>query len=398
MNTNLLATFPRPLFNLAMRHLLALLAFCASLALMTSSQAAENMLVFIGTYTGGNSQGIYAYEFSLADGSLKPIGLAAETPSPSFLAIHPNKKFLYAVNEIGNYEGEKSGSVSAFAIEGASGKLRHLNTKSSRGGAPCHIVVDAQGANALVANYSGGSVAVLPIAPDGSLKESSSFVQHTGSSINKGRQSEPHAHSINLDKQNNFAIVADLGLDKLLAYKFDASTGQLSPADPPFASLKPGAGPRHFAFHTGGHHAYVINELDLTITAFDYHPAKGELTPIQTISTLAPKTESKNWSTAEVQVHPSGKFVYGSNRGHDSIAAFKVDPATGKLTYLENEPTLGKTPRNFGIDPTGKFLIAANQGSDTLVVFRIDQQTGGLDPTGIIVEAPKPVCVKFLPL
>lgn len=365
---------------------------------MTSSQAAEKMLVFIGTYTGGDSKGIYAYEFSVADGSLKPLGLAAETPNPSFLALHPNKKFLYAVNEIGNYEGEKAGSVSAFAIEGTSGKLRALNQQSSRGGAPCHIVVDAKGAHALVANYSGGSVAVLPIASDGSLKESSSFVQHKGSSVNKQRQEAPHAHSINLDQQNNFAIVADLGLDKLLAYKFDPTRGKLSPADPPFASLKPGAGPRHFAFHPDGRHAYVINEMDLTITAFEYHSARGELTSIQTISTLAPQTESKNWSTAEVQVHPSGKFVYGSNRGHDSIAAFKVDSATGKLTYLENEPTLGKTPRNFGIDPTGKYLIAANQNSDTLAVFRIDQQSGELNPTGIIVEAPKPVCVKFLPL
>ena len=381
-----------------MRHLLQLLTLSAALALMTTSQAAQKMLVFIGTYTGENSKGIYAFEFSLSDGSLKPLGLAAETPSPSFLAIHPNKEFLYAVNELGEFQDEKAGSVSAFAIEGGSGKLRHLNTKTSRGAHPCHIVIDAAGKHALVANYSGGNLAVLPIAADGSLQNPSSFIQHSGSSVNQQRQGAPHAHSINLDKANNFAIGADLGLDKLLIYNFDSTTGELTPNNPPFATLEPGAGPRHFAFHPDGVHAYVINELDLTVTAFDYDPAKGVLKAIQTISTLPKGAEGRNLSTAEVQVHPSGKFVYGSNRGHDSIAAFRVDPATGKLSYLENEPTLGKTPRNFGIDPTGQYLIAANQGSDTLVVFRINQETGNLDPTGMIAQTPRPVCVKFLPL
>ena len=380
-----------------MRRLLALLIVFVSIA-RVESHAAEKMLVFIGTYTGGNSQGIYAYEFSLKDGALKPLGLAAETPSPSFLAIHPNKKFLYAVNELNDFGGEKAGAVTAFSIEGKSGKLRQINQQSSLGAHPCHIVIDAAGKHALVANYTGGSLAVLPIAPDGSLKAKGAFVQHAGSSVNKQRQSEPHAHSINLDKANRYAIAADLGLDKLLVYKYGTENGTLRPNDSPSASLTPGAGPRHFAFHPNGRFAYVINELDMTATAFEYDAQNGTLKPIQSLSTLPQGAAGNNFSTAEIQVHPSGKFVYGSNRGHDSIVAYKVDSNTGKLTYIENESTQGKTPRNFGIDPTGQYLIAANQGSDSLVVFRINQETGALDPTGIKIEAPKPVCVKFLPL
>jgi len=354
----------------------------------------DKMLVFIGTYTGGPSKGIYTYELNLPDGHLRPTGLAAETPSPSFLAIHPSKQFLFAVNELDEYQGKRAGAVTGFRLDAKSGKLTQINQVSSGGAAPCYISIDKKGRFALVANYNGGSVTVLPISQNGELGAPSAFVQHTGSGVTKSRQAEPHAHSINLYAANRFAIAADLGLDKLLVYRFDAEAGTLTPNTPPFTQVAAGSGPRHFAFHPNGQSAYAINELLSTLTAFSYDSAGGVLTGIQTMTTL-PKGPEPGNSTAEVQVHPSGKFVYGSNRGNDSIAVYSVDPS-GKLKYVENEKTRGKTPRNFGIDPTGAWLIAANQDSDTLAVFKIDPMTGALTAVGDTISAPKPVCVKFL--
>jgi 6-phosphogluconolactonase len=357
--------------------------------------AADKIHVFIGTYTGGPSRGIYSYELNLQDGSLRQVGLAAEISSPSFLAIHPNKRFLYAVNEVENFGGQKAGAVTGFKIDGSGTKLEKINDATSGGPGPCHLSVDKSGKFVLVANYSGGSVEVLPINNKGELALPTSFVQHTGSSVNKQRQGEPHAHSINLDAKNRFAVAADLGLDKLFVYRFDSKSGNLTPNDPPFAALAPGSGPRHFAFHPNGKNAYVINEILSTATAFSWNGEKGVLTELQTVSTI-PNGPVPGNSTAEIQVHPSGKFVYGSNRGQNTIAVFSVD-SSGKLTHVENESTRGKTPRNFGIEPGGKYLIAANQDSDTLAVFKIDQKTGALGPVGQTVSAPKPVCVKFLP-
>ncbi|HJS09091.1 MAG TPA: lactonase family protein, partial [Pirellulales bacterium] len=248
----------------------------------------------------------------------------------------------------------------------------------------------------LVANYGGGSVAVLPIDKDGRLRPASSFVQHKGSSVNPKRQEAPHAHSINVDPAGAFAVVADLGLDKVLVYRFDAAAGTLTANDPPHATVSPGAGPRHFAFHPSGRFAYVINEMNSTVTAFAYDAKKGTLSEIDTKSTL-PGPQQGN-STAEVQVHPSGKFLYGSNRGHNSLAIFRIDEKTGALTAAGHQLTGGRTPRNFGIDPTGKFVLAANQGSDSVVVFRVDQETGKLEETGQSIKVPTPVCVKFLPV
>jgi 6-phosphogluconolactonase len=255
--------------------------------------------------------------------------------------------------------------------------------------------VDSQGKNVLVANYGGGTSAVLPIQPDGRLAAPSSIIQHSGSSVNPERQEGPHAHSINLDAGNRFAFTADLGLDKVLIYRFDGAKGTLAPNAPPSVSTAPGAGPRHFAFHPSGRYAYVINELDSTVTAFRYDGQSGTLTTLQAISTL-PAGFSGDTTTAEVQVHPSGRFLYGSNRGHDSIAMFAIDPDTGRLTALGHQPTGGKTPRNFGIDPTGAYLLAANQDSDNLVLFRIEE-TGRLTSTGQAIQVPKPVCVKMIP-
>ena len=354
--------------------------------------------VYIGTYTGPKSasKGVYVSKLDLATGALSPPELAAETTSPSFLALHPNRQFLYAVGEVGEFAGKKTGSVSAFAIDADTGKLKPLNSQSSGGTGPCHLTVDETGKAVVVANYGGGSVAALPVGEDGTLKEPTAVIQHQGSSVNPKRQEGPHAHCIKPDPGNRFVLATDLGLDKVLVYRFDPAKGTLTPHDPPAATLAPGAGPRHFAFHPNGQYVYVINELASTVTAFAYDADRGALSELQTVSTL-PEGFKGNTSTAEVQVHPSGKFLYGSNRGHDSIASFRIDEQTGKLTPIGHTPTGGKTPRNFGIDPTGAYLIAANQNTGNLVVFRIDPQGGELKPTGAAIEVGSPVCVKFLP-
>jgi 6-phosphogluconolactonase len=351
--------------------------------------------VYVGTYTGDSSKGIYRFVFDPATGELTDKALAGEVNSPSFLAIHPSQKFLYSVNEIGEFEGKKTGGVTAFAIDLKSGDLKLLNQQSSGGPGPCHLTVDKQGKNVLAANYNGGSVCALPINAEGKLAEASAFIQHKGTGFDKDRQDAPHAHSINLDAANQFAFAADLGLDKVFVYKFDPAKGTLTANDPAAASVAPGSGPRHFAFHPNGRHAYVINELKSTVTAFDYDPKKGELKEVQTISTL-PEGYKGNTTTAEVVLHPSGKFLYGSNRGHDSIAIFSVDAKTGKLTVVGHQGKDIKIPRNFVIDPTGGYLLVANQDSDSIVVFRIDPNTGDLTPTGHKVEVGKPVCLRMI--
>jgi 6-phosphogluconolactonase len=355
-------------------------------------------LVYIGTYTGSQSEskGIYAFRMDTATGSLTPLGLAGETISPAFLAVHPNARILYAVNEVGEIDGKKGGAVNAFSLNSGTGKLTLLNREPSKGVAPCHLTADKIGKTILVANY-GGTAAAFPIQPDGRLSEASSVVEHKGSSTNPARQEGPHPHGIYLDPANRFAVVPDLGQDKVLVYRFDSAGGTLVANNPPSVSLKPGAGPRHFAFHPQANYAYVINELNSTITAFSYDPSKGILTEIQTISTLPADFKGES-TTAEIVVHPTGKFLYGSNRGHDSIAVFRIDAGKGTLTPIQFQTTLGKTPRNFGIDLTGKFLLAANQDSNTLVVFRIDPQTGHLSPTGAPAKVPKPACVVFVPV
>jgi 6-phosphogluconolactonase len=356
--------------------------------------APEKLHVFLGTYTEGESKGIYDYELDLKAGTLKKSGLAAETPGPSFLAISPNKRFLYAVNEVDTFKGKKAGSISGFSIDPHSGKLTAINQSTSGGPGPCFVTVDQTGRNVLVANYGGGSVCVVPINDKGELAaEPSAFVQHTGSSVNKERQSEPHAHSIYLDPSNRFAIAADLGLDKLLVYRFDAQKGTLSPNLPPSAAIAPGSGPRHVAFHPNGKDAYVITEMLCTIEALSYNSQAGSFKTFQTVEVL-PNGVRKGDSGAEIEMHPSGKFLYASIRGANLIAIFSIGQ-DGKLKYLKSESTRGKTPRNFAIDPTGQYLIAANQDSDSLALFRIDANTGLLSAVGDVVHAPKPVCVTF---
>jgi 6-phosphogluconolactonase len=349
------------------------------------------MLVYIGTYSKRGSKGIYVYRMDAKSGTLTPVGdIGGSVENPSFLALHPSGRFLYAACE------SSGGAVAAFALDPVTGIPTLLNQQSAQGNGTCHVSIDHKGKVALAANYGSGSVAALPIEPDGKLLPATAFIQHTGPSrANPSRQEGPHAHSINADKKDRFAVAADLGLDKLLVYRLDAGKGTLTPNDPPSTSTKPGAGPRHFAFHPNGKFGFVINELDSTVTSYRWDDVRGTLTEIQTITTL-PEGFTGTSFPAEVAVHPSGKFLYGSNRGHDSIASFAIDSNSGKLQAITQTPSGGKNPRNFGITPSGDFLIAAHQDTDNLVVFRIDTRTGRITPTGQVIELPVPVCVRFL--
>jgi 6-phosphogluconolactonase len=357
----------------------------------------SDAIMFVGTYTKAPSKGIYAYRFETTTGEVVPLGtdgLAAETENPSFLAVHPNQKFLYAVNEVSRYEGQNAGSVSAFSIDRAAGTLTLLNRVSSRGGGPCHLELDRSGKWLFVANYGGGSVAAFPVHDDGTLGEASAFFQHAGASVNKARQGGPHAHETVVSPDNRFVLAADLGLDRVFTYRLDPAKGGLAPGEPPFAATAPGSGPRHLAFRPDGKFVYVLSEMLSSVTAFRYEARRGTLAELQTLSTL-PEGFSGDNSGAEIAAHPRGKFLYSSNRGDDSIAIFRIDAAKGTLTSPGRVPTQGKTPRGFAIDPSGRFLVAGNQNSGTVVVFRIDQQTGGLTPTGTVLQVGSPVSVVF---
>jgi 6-phosphogluconolactonase len=380
-----------------MNHLRFLIVGVVSLWLGFAASAAET-LVYFGTYTGKKSKGIYVSRLDQATGRLASPELVSETSSPSFLAVHPSGKSLYAVNEVSRFDGKTSGAVSGYGIDSASGKLTPLNQEPSVGAGPCHLIVDAAGKNVLVANYGGGSVTVLPLEADGRLKPSSCFVQHKGSSANPQRQEGPHAHGIYLDQGNQFAYVPDLGLDKVLIYKFNAAQGKLEPNDPPAGALAPGSGPRHFALHPSGKFAYVISEILCTVTAFSRDPKQGSLSEIQTVSSLPLGQKVRSgYSTAELFMHPSGQFLYGSNRGHDSIVVLAIDAQDGKLSLVQHASTQGKVPRSFGIDPSGQWLLAANQDSDSVVVFEIVKGSGSLRPTGQVIEVGAPVSVVFAP-
>ncbi len=355
----------------------------------------SDLYFYVGTYTSGNSRGIYIYRLNRETGEMMEAAPATRSTNPSFLAIDPRMRFLFAANETSQFEGKPTGSVSAFAIDPQSKGLTLLNQQSSHGSSPCYVTVDRTGRWVLVANYSSGNAAVYPVRDDGTLEPASCVVQHEGSSVNPQRQKEPHTHSILLDPGNRFAFAADLGIDKVMIYRFDSQAGKLEPASQPWAQAKPGSGPRHFAFHPNGKLAFLIQEISSTMTSFAYDPEKGSLKEIQTVSTLPADFTATN-SCADVHVHPSGKFLYGSNRGHNSIVIFALDRDAGTMTVVGHESTQGKTPRNFALDPSGTFLLAANQDSGSVVSFRIDSDTGKLQPTGFTAVIPNPVCVKFL--
>ena len=349
--------------------------------------------VYFGTYTRGKSEGIYVYTMDRSTGKLSLCHTVSGIRHPAFLAVHPNKQFLYAVNEVTDFEGRSSGGVSAFSVDRDDGALTLLNSQSSAGQGPCHLHVDRSGKCVMVANYAGGSVAVLPIAEDGRLEPNSDFIQHRGSSVNPKRQEQAHAHSVTPSPDNRFALVADLGMDKVVVYQLDAQAGKLTPHTS--ASVSPGAGPRHLDFHPDGRFVYLLNEIGSTVTVFDFDAGAGTLTEIETVSTL-PGNFSGNSHCAEIRVHPTGRFVYASNRGHDSIAMFAVDEASGRLTELGQVPTRGRIPRNFNVSPDGRFVIAVNSDTDNGVVFRVDEGTGLLVFTGEEIEIPTSVCVRFL--
>jgi 6-phosphogluconolactonase len=393
--------------KLTRRGLVNLLLIAAPSLLLSASAPQKRIpnkpyLVYVGTYTNKTaSKGIYVYNFDPGTGKLTSLGVAAESEDPSFLAVHPSGKYLYAVNEIDHYGAQKSGAVSAFSIDQKAGKLALVNQMATRGAGPCHISLDKSGKFALVANYDGGSVATFPVHADGTLGEATDFVEHRGSSADKERQAAPHAHWIATSPDNRFALAADLGLDEVLIYRFNATKGTVAPNDPAFAKLNSGSGPRHLGFHPNGKFAYVLTEMEDSVTAFAYKASNGSLSPLQTVSALS--TLRKDYKgpkeAAEIVVHPSGKFLYASNRaGIDTISAFSINPTKGTLQLKNEYPTMGKTPRNFAIDPTGKFLLAANQESNNIVTFRIDAITGALSPTGDVVEAPAPVCITFVAL
>ena len=367
-----------------------------ALAVPAVPTLADKFLVYVGTYTGEKSKGIHAFRFDSTSGDVEELGVVAETKNPTFLALHPNGKFLYAANEIAGFRGKPGGSVTAYSIDAASGKLSEIGVASTGGNGPCHLVVDPSGSQVLVANYGGGSVASLPLDAAGRVGEPGVFIQHMGSSSNKGRQSEPHAHSVNLSPDGKHVFAADLGTDHVYIYGFDPAKGLVGPASPDSPVQPPGSGPRHFAFHPSGKYAYVINEMLLTITVFHWAAGMGALHPLQTISTLPAGVSTDKTSTAEVVVHPNGRFVYGSNRGHDTLAIYAVDGGTGQLTLVGHQPTGGHTPRNFNIDPTGQWVWAANQDSGNITLHKLDPNTGLLTATGKELKVGMPVCVKFL--
>ena len=368
-----------------------------------SSRSKQNeMLLYVGTYTSGaggaatKSEGIYVYKFDSATGKLAPHKIIKNVADPSFLVIDSERKFLYAVNEATEFQGKPSGAISSFAVNQKDGDLQFLNQQPSLGGAPCYVSLSKNGKFLLAANYVGGNVAVFPIAKDGKLGAAIDLEQHQGSSANRDRQEAAHAHSILLDNNNKFAYSCDLGADKIFIYSFDEQTGKLAPnAAQPFFQTKAGAGPRHLAFHQNEKFVFVINELDSTITAFSCDKKSGALGEIQTVSTVPTGFTGAN-TCADLHLAPGGNFLYGSNRGHDSIVSFKVDRQTGKLEFVEHVASGGKKPRNFVVDPTGNFLLAANQDSDNISVFRLDETTGKLKMVGQTSDIPAPVCLKFI--
>jgi 6-phosphogluconolactonase len=372
----------------------------ASFLSVPSSHAQQNIsssqkyLVFLGTYTNKTqSKGIYAFEFDAATGKLTAKGVAAETPDPSWVIVHPNRKFLYAANETG-----KASTVSAFALDAKTAKLTPLNQMSAQGEDPCYLSIDKSGKYIFAANYSSGTVTAFPILPDGKLGKPTATPKNQGTlGPNKERQEAPHAHWVEPSSDNRFVYVADLGLDRVLMYKFDAATGTLAqgiPVDKFSAVPAPGTGPRHAAFSPNGKFMYLLGEMSSAVTVFT-SDRKNTFSSIQEISALPQGFKGRN-DAAEIAIHPSGKFLYTANRGEDTIAVFSIDPAKGTLTHIENVPTQGKEPRNFAIDPTGRYLFAENQNSDTIVEFKIDPATGKLTPTGEVIHVPAPVCLTFL--
>lgn len=375
-------------------NLSALLLGCLSLLLAgpvmgQKSPKTKDYYLLVGTYTTGRSEGIYVYKFNVKTGQFSPVSKATGLKNPSFLAVSPDQRFVYSVGEMAG-----DGAVHAFSFDKKTGNLTALNTQSSQGAGPCYVTVDNTGKWVMVGNYGAGSLTVLPVEKDGSLGKPTQNIKHEGSSINAQRQAAPHVHSVNIAANNRDVFVPDLGVDQVVGYRLDDQTGKLTPGIP--ANTTKGAGPRHFAFHPNGKFAYVIQELNSTVTAFAYRE-DGTLTALQTLSTLPSDYKGGN-SCADIHVSPDGKFLYGSNRVHDSIVIYAIDRKTGMLKLAGHQSVGGKTPRNFALDPSGAFVLAANQNSDNITIFRRNAKTGLLQPTGQEIQVPNPVCLKFVPV
>jgi 6-phosphogluconolactonase len=363
----------------------------AILAVLARPVSAADMFVYFGSHGKGPNYGFSLAHFDTETGKLTTPVFLLEAVAPAYFIISPDQKHLYTCNSA------PGSSVSAYAIDRATARLTLLNQKPSNGGDPSYVSMDATGRYVMVANYEGGSICVYALLPDGSIGERTAFVQDTGASVNPARQSRAHAHSIRVDPSNRFVLAADLGLDKLFVYRFNAKTGALQPNDPPFATVAPGSGPRHTVFLPNGRIAYLINEMGSTIIRFGWDSNAGVLTQYETVSTL-PKDFTGTSTCAEILVHPSGKFVYATNRGHNSVAVLSVEPETGRLTLIQNISTRGKTPRNCEFDPTGRWLLVSNQDSDNAVVFRIDPTTGRLTQAAEPISVLSPFCERFLPV
>lgn len=381
-----------------MIRLLASLGFLILMIMTTHHHASAQDLLYVGTYSDRGSEGIYVLEFDRATGKLSERQTLEDKDSPSFLTVHPNGKNLYAVYREGESADDKHGTVTAFAIDPKDGRLSKLNEQSSEGSGPCHVSVDPAGKLVYVSNYGAGNLSVYPVGADGRLEKASDVVQHTGSSVNPDRQQEPHTHSAISSENGKVLYVSDLGTDQIMLYQPDRSSGKVSAASPPFAASTPGAGPRHFALHPSGRWAFSIEELSSTIAAYKVDQSTGSLERVDRVTTLPKGASAEGNSTADIHVSPDGKFVYGSNRGHDSIVIYAIDTATGKLTYVGNEPAGGEHPRNFCVDQQGEFVWVANRDTDNVVVFRRDATTGQLTPTGNEIKVPAAVCVQQLRL
>lgn len=365
---------------------------------------AKKMLVFVGTYTQpikfgtgqileGKGEGIYCYELDMESGAMTCIGENKGIDNPSYLTLDRTRTHLYAVNELKAFDGKEQGAVSSFAVDPADYSLTFLNQHGTGGTDPCHVVVNDGNTHCYISNFMSGSVCVFPIAQDGTLQEASQFIQHEGSSVNPKRQAGPHAHSLIFDNSNTHAFVPDLGMDKMVAYVPDFVKGTLTPNAVPWYATTPGAGPRHCVFSPDGKYCYMINELESSFSVLAYDEKAGSFTLIETKPTVVDDTFTGETTCADVHILPNGSFLYGSNRGHNSIVVYAIDKVTGRLTYVNNTPCGGEIPRNFAIDPTGKYMLVANQDTDNIVVFAIDPKNGTLKKVSDVF-APTPVCVK----
>ena len=375
-----------------------LLNFLILSVIIGISSAYGQDILYVGTYSERGSQGLYVLEFNRATGTLSERQTVEDKASPTFLTIHPNGKYLYAVYREGQDAQDQQGTVAAFAIHPTDGTLRKINEQPSLGADPCHVSVDPEGAFAYVSNYNGGNLSVYPLAADGQLASASDMVQHTGKSVDPERQQKPYMHSIIPNASGDLLYASDLGTDKIMMYRPDRSSGKLTPAQPPYAASTEGAGPRHFALHPSGRWAFSVEELSSTIAAYRVDEKTGDLRPAGRVPTLPEGVSNKDNTTADIHVSPDGKFVYASNRGHDSLVIYAVDEATGTLTYVGHEPSHGARPRNFCLDDQGEFVFVANRNTDNVVVFKRDATSGRLTYTGNEIKVPAAVCIQQLRL